>query len=412
MNRLTLGKLWRIAFRDLQRNRRRSLLTLVAVAIGLTLLIFGSGLMYGGIEGALENGIRLQTGHLQIRAATYEEDKVSLAWEDLVSDPETLAAEIAAMDGVRVATPLLVTSGIVGARKESLGVRVFGIDPVSEASLPYQEGLVAGEYLDPDDRDGLYVGERLAQALGLSVGDSVSLMVSTADAEPDEAVFEIRGLYNTGVLSYDETTVFLALDKARAFTRVGKRASMVFVLTEEREDAERIAGSLRAPGRQVVTWRETNELLLSSVEQSAGIMQLMNLIVLAVVAVVIANTLLMAVFERTREMGILAALGMKGHQILSMFMMEAFTVGMAGIILGVLIGWGVVTYIGIVGWDLGEVASAASASVAYGQVIYTQFSLADALSLSTTGLVIILAAALYPSLIAARLEPIDALRAL
>jgi ABC-type lipoprotein release transport system permease subunit len=409
MGKLSIGKLWMIAYRDLGRNKRRSILTLVAVGLGLGLLIVIAGLVAGEVGGALDNSIRLRTGHVQVRAASYEEDKVSLEWDDLLENPDELAAQTEALDGVRAATPLLWANGILGTRAESTGVRVIGIDPRSEVQAPFRQGIVAGQFLDPDDRGGILIGQRLADSLELTVGDQVSLLVSTADEQPDEAIFAIRGLFWTGVPGYDETTILMPLSKAQAFTRTEGRASAVLISLEDREASDAIAGKLMGPGRQVLTWRDMNQLLLTSVEMATGFMSLINLIVLAVVAVFIANTLLMSVFERTREMGILAALGMKGRQILVMFLLEATTLGLAGVGVGLLLGGLGVAYLSHVGLAVGDVGAT---GLAIGETIYARFSLSDTLSLSFTALIITLLASLYPAWFAARMEPIEALRAL
>jgi ABC-type lipoprotein release transport system permease subunit len=418
MGGLSMGKLWLIAYRDLGRNKRRSMLTLAAVALGMGLLIVMSGLIKGAVDGSVENAIRLQTGHLQVRAASYDEDEVSLEWKDLLADPEGLAAQIRAMAGVRLATPVLWANGMLTAGDESVGVQVFGIDPLSQVHAPIREALVAGGFLAPDDRSGLLMGQRLAKSLGLSVGDRISLVVSTADQQPDEALFTIRGLYTTGVASYDETRVFLPLSKAQAFTRTEGHASAIVVLLDRQDDADAVAAALRAPGSQaqelrVLTWRDLNQVLLQAMEASAVFLDMMNLVVLAVVAIVIANTLLMAVFERTREMGILAALGMKGRQILAMFLLEAGTLGLAGIALGLVLGGLGIAYLATAGLPIGEAAAAGEASnmITYGNILYARFSLPDTVSLSIAGLVITLVAALYPAWFAARLEPIEALQA-
>jgi ABC-type lipoprotein release transport system permease subunit len=405
-------RLWKIAARDLGRNKRRSGLTLLAVALGLALLIVTSGLMVGAVEGSIENSIRVQTGHVQIRAGSYDEDKVSLKWEDLLADPQALVARAQALPEVQVATPVLWVSGILATSEESVGVRVFGIDPLAETNAPFQEGLVAGQFLASDDRRGVFIGQRLARSLGLTVGDDVSLLVNTSDERPDEAIFAIRGLYDTGIPAYDESTIFLPLAKAQAFTRTEQRASAIVMLLHDQDDADAVAAALRAPGRKLLTWTELNQVVLQAVEMSQGIMYLMYLVVLAVVAVVIANTLLMSVFERTREMGILAALGMKGRQILAMFVMEAATLAVLGIILGILLGSLGVYYLATEGWYIGEAAvGAATVETAYGETLYAKFSVSDAVTLALAALVITLSASLYPAWFAARMEPIDALRA-
>ena len=410
-------RLWKLAIRDLGRNKRRSALTLVAVGLGLALLIVTSGFMEGSVQGAIENNIRVRSGHVQVREESYDEDMVSLKWEDLLDDPQGLAAQAQALPEVRAATPVLWASGILATSEESAGVQVFGIDPLSETSTPFREGLVAGEFLAPDDRDGILVGERLARSLGLTAGDDIGLLVNTADEQPDEAIFTIRGLYDTGTPSYDEITVFMPLAKAQAFTRAGDRASAVVVLLHDKEDADAVAGALRAPGPmpqkvRTFTWRDLNQVILQAVEMSMGIMVLMYLVVLAVVAVVIANTLLMSVFERTREMGILAALGMKGRQVLAMFVLEAGILGVIGIAVGVLLGSLGVYYLATQGWHIGDLASMATAEMGYGETIYAKFAPAEMVQLSIASLVITLLASLYPAWFAARMEPIDALRAL
>jgi ABC-type lipoprotein release transport system permease subunit len=414
MGKLSIGKLWMVAYRDLGRNKRRSGLTLVAVALGMALLIVMSGLTEGAVAGSLENSIRLQTGHLQVREESYDEDEVSLGWKDLLDDPQGLVTQLQALEEVQVATPVVWANGMLTVGDESVGVQVFGIDPLSEAYAPIRDALVAGSFLVPDDRSGILMGQRLAKSLGLSVGQRVVLAAVTADQQPDEAAFTIRGLYNTGVASYDETRVFLPLAKAQTFTRVEGRASAIFVLLHRQEDADAVAAALRAPGLSVLTWRDLNQVFLQTMDASMVFLSMMNLVVLAVVAVVIANTLLMAVFERRQEIGILAALGMKGQQILAMFVLEAGSLGIAGITLGILLGGLGVAYLARVGLPIGEAAAAGEASnlITYGNILYARFAPSAWAGLSVASLTITLLASLYPAWFAARMEPIEALRAL
>jgi len=141
-------------------------------------------------------------------------------------------------------------------------------------------------------------------------------------------------------------------------------------------------------------------------------MVLMYLVMLAVVAVIIANTLLMAVFERTQEMGILAALGMKGRQILTMFLLEAGTLGAMGVLLGILLGGLGVLYLATIGVHIGDLTQVAYSDMALPSTIYAEFAVQETILLSIASLVITILASLYPAWLGARMEPAEALRAL
>ena len=321
-----MWKLWKIAIRDVVRNKRRSGLTLIAIALGLALVIALHAFEMGAMEGSIDNNIRVQSGHVQVRAASYEEDKSSLKWEDLLQDPQGIVAQARLLEEVQGAAPVLWTGGILSTVEDSVGVRVIGIDPLAETSATFRENL-AGDFLEPDDRGGILISKRLANNLNLDVGDDISLLINTSGEQPDQATFTIRGLFDTGLPGFDELTVFLPLAKAQTFTRVGERASAVMILLKDQEAADQVAAELLEPGLKILTWRDLNQLMLQARDSSMAILYLFYLIVLAIVAVVVANTLLMSVFERTREMGILAALGLKARQIMTMFLLESATLG-------------------------------------------------------------------------------------
>jgi ABC-type lipoprotein release transport system permease subunit len=403
-------KLWRIAVRDVMRNKRRSGLTLVAVALGLSLVIALHCLEMGEMEGSIDNNIRVQSGHVQVRAETYEEDKVSLKWENMVEDPQSVVAQAMSMPEVQAAAPVLWAGGILTTVEDSAGVRVYGIDPNAKTAATFREDLV-GDFLTPDDRGGILISQRLANNLKLAVGNDVSLLINTSGEQPDEATFTIRGLYNTGLPAFDGSTVFLPLDKAQTFTRVGDRASAVVVLLHDQEDADVVAAALNTSGLTVKTWRDLNQLMLQAMESAMGILYIFYLIVLSIVAVVVSNTLLMSVFERTREMGILAALGLKGRQIMTMFLLESATLGVLGVILGVALGSLGVYYLATKGIHIGDMASQMSAEIAYGETIYASFQWSATAVLSAVCWIITILASIYPAWFATRKEPIDALRA-
>jgi ABC-type lipoprotein release transport system permease subunit len=404
-------RLWRIAVRDVIRNKRRSGLTLIAIALGLALVIALHAFEIGAMEGSIDNNIRVQSGHVQVRAESYEDDKISLQWEDLLEDPQLLVDQARSLAEVQAAAPVLWAGGILSTVEDTVGVRVIGIDPLAELAAVYQEDL-EGEFLTPEDRSGILISRRLASNLNLAVGDDISLLINTSGEQPDEAAFTIRGLFDTGLPGFDELTVFLPLEKAQTFTRVGGRASTVMILLHDQNTAESVAGELARPGVKILTWRDLNQIMLQARESSMAILYLFYLIVLAIVAVVVANTLLMSVFERTREMGILAALGLKGRQIMLMFLMESATLGALGVVLGVVIGSLGVYYLATQGIHIGAYyADQISSELAYGETIYASFQWSATAVLALVCWLITMLASLYPAWFATRKEPIDALRA-
>ncbi len=408
---MTLNKLWVIAWRDLGRNRRRSFFSLLAVGLGLALLIVMDGFIAGMMEDSLQNSIQLETGHLQLRAESYENEKISLQWKDLLDDPGSLVAQASAMSQVKAAAPVLWASGILNTREDSVGLRIFGIDATSGLYDPFREALVGGDFLQNDDRSGILIGKRLADSLGLGLGDDVSLAIVNSDGEPDEGIFTIRGIFSTGVFIYDDSAVFMPLSKAQAFTRTDGRASAIVMLLQRQKDADAVAAALQSQDVQALTWEDLNAVFLQTIGAAMSFYVILYGVVILIVAVIIANTLLMAVFERFREIGILAALGMKGRQITLMFLLEAVALGVIGVVLGLIIGSLGVAYLSRVGIPLGDMGAVAG-NIALSATMNARFNPSGMISLSIWTLIITLLASLYPAWFAARQEPVDALRAL
>jgi ABC-type lipoprotein release transport system permease subunit len=398
--------LFKLAYRNLGRNRTRSLLSALAVAVGMSLMLLMAAVLEGEMKGALQNSIRLQSGHIQVRPESYEEGQVSLKWEDLIAEPNQLVEKISSLPQVTVATPRLVASGILTLSDESKGVQIVGIEPESDANRPFRDGVLAGEFLRADDREGILIGKVLADKLSLNVGDRVNLLVTTSGGDVDEQLFTIRGIYTTRTPAYDENTVFMPLAKAQTFTVTEKHASTIFVLLRDDEQAEPVAQALQSSNYQVLTWREQNALIVQFEDFGNAYMMILYLIVLGITATVVTNTLVMAVFERTREIGILAAIGMKGRGIMAQFLAEAALLATGGVIGGLIIGGALVAYFTIYGFYVGDFGIS---GLLFEERIYAHLTPGNALNLTVLTYMITLVASLYPARLAARMEPVEAL---
>ena len=399
--------LFKMAFRDLGRNRRRSFFSALALGLGLMVLLLMAGVITWELTSSMDKSIRLQSGHLQLRAKTYDENKASLAYEDLIENPEAVAAQIAAMAPVKVATPRLYASGIVVSGEESMGVRIIGIDPASAANAPFQEGLVSGQFLSADDTGGILIGQTLADKLGLKAGDQVNLLVNTANGDVQQQAFAVRGIYSTHTPGYDQSAVFLPMAKAQAITNTADHASTIFILLKDGQQTAAVTNAIQTSQYEVVTFEQMNVLLVQFNQYSNGFMIFLYLIVLGITATVIVNTLIMAIFERTREIGILAAIGMKGGRIMTMFFAESSLLAVGGILIGLVLGGLLVFLMGTYGFPIGNFGIT---GFLLGDRLYAQLTLNDVVTLSITALVVTLLASLYPALLAARMEPVEALR--
>jgi len=268
-----MAGLWRIAIRDIGRNKRRSGATLVAMLLGVGSLVVTGGIMEGSYSGMIDDNVRVQTSHLQVRDADYERSEGSLKWEDLLDDADAVAARVRELPHVQDATPILWASGVVGLGEQSVNVAVNGMDLSSDVNAPFRDGVVAGDLPEPDDREGVLMGRRLADSLGIGVGDTFSLLAPTSGLQPDEAIFTIRGLYDSGFPGYDLNTILMPLAKAQSFTRTEGRASAILTLLHNKGEADAAAKAvvvaLASPELKVETWMELNEFMLETTDSSS-----------------------------------------------------------------------------------------------------------------------------------------------
>jgi ABC-type lipoprotein release transport system permease subunit len=398
-----------MAFRDLGRNRRRSFFSALAVAIGLALLMLMSSVIAGEMGSAIESAIRLSSGHIQIRAATYNENKSSLKWEDLVADPEKVASQIAAYSQVKAATPRLYASGFLSSGTQSAGARITGIDPLSPASDPYRAGLISGEYLSPDDHDSVLIGKPMAEKLNLSAGDKVSLSLNTADGNVQEQTFTVKGIYTTDTYGFDSATIFLPLAKAQALTQTENHASTIFVLLNDTSLTDLVVPALTVPANlQIKTWRELNALFVEWETMAQSYIGIFYMIILAITASVIINTLIMSVYERTREIGILSAIGMRGSRILGLFLAESSLLAVGGVIMGLLLGVLAIYLFNINGFYIGNMGLT---GILVTDTIRAKLTLDNTINVTVMTFIVTILSGLVPAITASRLEPVAALRA-
>jgi ABC-type lipoprotein release transport system permease subunit len=401
-------QIFKMAFRDLGRNRRRSFFSALAVGVGLTLLILMSSVVTGEMGSGIESAINLQSGHIQIRTSTYNENKSSLKWEDLVENPEQIANQISQINGVKAATPRLFASGFLSSGNQSAGARIVGIDPPSVANDPYRNGIISGSYINADDRDAILIGKPMAEKLSLNAGDKVSLSVNTANGDVLEQTFTVKGIYSTNTYGFDSANVFLPLAKAQAITQTENHASTIFVLLKNTSLTDSVVSALSAPNLKVQTWQDLNPLLVEWETLANTYIAFFYLIILAIAASVVINTLIMSVYERTREIGILSAVGMRSGKIMGLFLAESSLLAIGGVLMGLFFGVLATLYFNRHGFYIGNMGLT---GILVTDTIYARLTMDNTTRLSIMTFVVTLLAGLYPAVMASHMEPVEALRA-
>ena len=178
----------------------------------------------------------------------------------------------------------------------------------------------------------------MAEKLNLKVGDNVSLSVNTANGDVQEQTFTVRGIYTTNTYGFDSATIFLPLAKAQAMTQTENHASTIFVLLKDTSHTDSVASALRVSEFESLTWKDLNALFVEFETMAQSYIGIFYMIILAITASVIINTLIMSVYERTREIGILSAIGMRGGRIMMLFLAESSLLAVGGVIMGLILG--------------------------------------------------------------------------
>jgi ABC-type lipoprotein release transport system permease subunit len=312
---------------------------------------------------------------------------------------------------VVAASRRIKTGGMVSSPEGTLPVAIVGVEPEREASTGLvAENVAQGRYLAAGDEDVLLVGRALADRLEVGVGDRVTMVGRSTHEQMRRRTMTVVGVYDLQLPEVEKGTVYVSLAEAQALFDLRDQATEVVVSLERVGQEQSVLASLRSalPGYEIDSWYTLNPEMMQALAVNEEVMGLFGLVVLLIAAVGILNILLMAVFERTREIGILAALGLKRRQILALFLQEGVLMGLLGALVGSVLGGAVVWYLGRVGlqWTASEYSEL---TALMGERIYFRMGIDQLVGRALTVAVIAALASLYPAWQAARKEPAEAL---
>lgn len=401
----------RIAWRNVWRQRRRTLLIAGAMGAMMALLVFYDGLI-GGFEQAIYgNAIQLLGGNIQVHAPGYGEKLGSKPLLPL-ANPDTVVRAAEAQPEVVAASKRIVTGGLVTNREGAFAVSIIGIETGKEADItPVADNITKGRYLNPDDGDMIVIGQGLATAMDIGVGDRITMVGNSRNEQSRQRTMTVVGIYDVGVPSVEKATVYMSLAEAQnLFGLDGQVTEIVISLKQIGQESAVIAAINKSvSGYEVETWESSFPELKQTMEMKTGVMGYMGVFMLSIAAIGILNLLMMAVFERTREIGIVGALGLKPREITILFLLEGTLIGVMGAVIGAVLGTTINGIFSVVGMDYSQFANLTEYTALISGSIYTQLVPFKVLQHAFTVAVIAALAALYPAIQASHHEPAEAL---
>lgn len=403
-------KLLHLAWRNVLRNRRRSLNTITAISVGLAALIFVWGFIDGMNEQTIENSTSYLTGHLKIHKQGFHADKA--LYLSIAYDTKQLQ-RLSHLENVVAATPRIEDKAMLSGDQDARGVKVIGIDPVLEASVTTTaRAIVEGRYLQAEDHNTILIGDNLATRTGLGIGDQAVLISQARDGSLAADRFKVVGIFNSGIDMIDAVNVFIPLGSAQEFYSLWGQITEWALRINDRRLADEVALKLESdlgPGFEVLSWKKLLPGLVQMVRFHEVMTYIVVFIVIVVVAVGVANTILMAVMERTREFGIMLALGTSQAQIIQLVLLESLLLGLVGSFFGIFFGLVITSYYGSSGIDLTEYTLAMETMPGLTGNVYPLIRWDHVVLVSVVTILMSIIPAFYPAWRVSRLQPVEAI---
>jgi len=400
-----------LAWRNIWRNRRRSLITLVSIASGLAAILFGQSLIHSIQIQLIEKATGIIIGHIQVQKTGVEDPKVP---DKPFGGLEEVEAAFARVPGVEGFERRFLLTGLISTPAGSQGALLCGVQPEREKQLFDLAGYVAQGSFPKDGERSVALGVKMARTLDVRLGEKVVIMAQGADGSIGAEAFRVSGIYRTGSQTFDAQIVYLPIERVQGMLGYEGQATNVVAMVRDvrqmRPIREAVAQGLKGrPDLAVLTWEEVDQEIVGIQRYQNALVAIVLAVVFIIVALGILNTLLMSIFERIREFGVLKAIGARPRTLLLMVLAESLLLGLLGTLLGLAAGSAMILHFGKAGMPL-PIGEAINYFIPFDTVIFLRFSWERHWKAVLMVFATCVAAGLVPALRAARLKAAEALR--
>jgi len=406
----------KMAWRNIWRNPRRTILTVCAITFASVLLVFMLSFQFGSYETMINTSVKISTGHLQIQAEKYQEKK-NIRF--VIPDPQTIADIVAKIPEVEAYTFRGQAFSLISSEDRTYGVVVTGINPQRETKVSRLKKLVRdGNFLSANDVNQAVVGRLLAKNLRVTIGDELTVLGQGRDGSIAATVVQVKGIFSSGIDEFDRSAIQIPLSTFQDIFSMDDAVHEVVVIAKSLSDVSKIKSKIQADlvglnsrkSLKTLDWQDLMPGLRQAIEMDLVSGLIFYGLLIIVVAFSILNTFLMAIFERTKEFGVMMAIGTSPRRLTKVLLVESMAMTLIGIIAGIILGIVVTYYFQVHGIDFSGGSELLSQFGITGRM-YPKLSL---LSVSIGPFMVLFFtffAALYPALKIRSLRPVDAMKA-
>lgn len=399
----------KLAWRNIWRNKKRSVIILISIVIGIIAIIFFEALSVGLVNQMLDNQISIHTAHIQVHKHGFNDEKLV---QNYLPNVEEVVVNLKKINKVKFISRRVISYGLITTAEKSSGILIVGVVPEEERNITkISEYVIEGNYF-LKNKNEILISKRLAKSLGISLNEKIVLLASRVDGKVGSELFRVIGIFQTPNSAFDKSTIYINLRDAQEMLGLGNNISEITIISTNVNEImmlkENIAHKL-GPNYEVLSYRELIPSLVVQQEMTGSWMLIIYVIIGLAMIFGIINTFLMSVFERINEFGVLKAIGMHNRKLFLMIIYEAIFLGILGSFVGSVLGLTLVIYLSKVGLNFAVFAEGLSAW-GISAIIYPEVELTGVVKAVVVIIVISVLASMYPALKALRLQPVQAIR--